>query len=257
MRASIYILNSIAFLAVAGILAAGAAPGSEAEGADLADMVGRSGAEVWPNHKVPSSSGFLVSPKGVILTVAHGVAGCPLIDVRLPGEDGMVPATLIGLDARYDLAALRVAADNAASASIAETTKGIGVDRVLLAGYTNRDGRDDVLTIEDGVVTGNVSGIAPAPVMDLRGRLIPGMSGGLVLDARGEVAGMIVGRKSESDSRGIAIPARDFSVFLRNVGVTPAAKSGRAKSNASAENEARRIGVLVQCRRVVQCPNSQ
>ena len=57
-------------------------------------------------------SGFIINEDGYVLSNYHVVKGATKIMITLYGEDGELPAQLIGYDEAYDLALLKIEADN-------------------------------------------------------------------------------------------------------------------------------------------------
>ena len=57
-------------------------------------------------------SGFIINEEGYVLSNYHVVKGATKIMITLYGEDGELPAQLIGYDEAYDLALLKIEANN-------------------------------------------------------------------------------------------------------------------------------------------------
>ncbi|HLK09918.1 MAG TPA: trypsin-like peptidase domain-containing protein [Candidatus Binatia bacterium] len=153
-------------------------------------------------------SGFVITADGDVVTNQHVIQGADRLRVRLaPGEE--VDARLIGADERTDVALLRVAATHPLP--------------------TLELGDSDALAAGDWVVTlGNPTGLlaaAAAGIVSAKGRLlgggpsddflatdaliVPGTSGGPLLDLDGRVVGIATAAAAASApgaSPGFAVP---------------------------------------------------
>ena len=225
-----------ALLAALGLLVV-----STAGAQDLSSLVARSGAEAWPAGKVPVGTAFFVSSAGHLLTAAHGVAGCPTVMVWPAGAAIGLAATVMGLDARLDLALLQA---GVAPKAVARLTD---VDSVLpgalLVTSTVDAGAQPASFRPVEVRADGYAREAGRPLLlELAGPFVPGMSGAPVVTADGLVAGMVVGRRAAPPGNGLAIAAQDITRFLRYFGVEV---GGLAAEKTAAAPGA--MVALVQC----------
>jgi putative serine protease PepD len=161
-----------------------------------------------------TGTGFVVDGKGHIVTAAHVVQGASSISVKF--QDGTTrTAKLLGTDEATDVAVLSVDASGLTLHPLAlgsSAALGIG-DQVAAIG--------DPFTYERSLSTGIVSGLdrtisAPngftvAHAIQTDAALNPGNSGGPVLDASGQVIGIVDqiatnGSSDTSSGVGFAVP---------------------------------------------------
>ncbi len=74
-----------------------------------------------------SGSGFVIDPRGYILTNYHVVKGAQEFEVTLPDDQEKLSAKLIGKDARTDLAVIKVESRTSLSAIVWENTDNVEV----------------------------------------------------------------------------------------------------------------------------------
>jgi serine protease Do len=132
-------------------------------------------------------TGFLISTTGHILTNRHVVAGCAAL-----AADGL-PATLIAQDAIFDLALLKVEpSTNDSPASFAADPARLNSD-VTVAGYPLPDLLGG-LNVTRGSVT-SLKGLGGDGInMQISAPVQPGNSGGPVINAAGQVVGVVVAK---------------------------------------------------------------
>lgn len=159
-----------------------------------------------------TGSGFVYDDQGHIVTNNHVIEGADEIEVVL--ADGThLPAEVVGADAYYDLAVLRVDPAQLRVASLplgASDTLRVG-QRVLAIG--NPFGLDRTLTT--GVISAldriieSDSGLAVGNAIQTDAAINPGNSGGPLLNSRGEVIGVNTSITSPSGGSvgiGFAVP---------------------------------------------------
>jgi len=146
------------------------------------------------NSTKPSSSGsgFVVSHAGDIVTNDHVVEGCRETKVLRAGKK--LTAQVIAKDPGSDLAIVRLPepADEVASFRKAEPPK--PAEPVLVVGYPLQG----LLTSDASVTTGIISALAGAhndkKQLQITAPVQPGNSGGPLVDAAGNVIGIVVGK---------------------------------------------------------------
>jgi S1-C subfamily serine protease len=197
----------------------------------------------------PRGSGFRVAP-GRVVTNEHVVAGCPRILV------GDRRSTRLAADAVNDLAVIDVPGDQGAVAPLRSTAARLG-EGVTIAGFP-LEGLLAGLSVTSGNVS-RLSGLGgDTGQLQISAPVQPGNSGGPVLDASGQVIGVVV---SKLDALGVARATGDvpqnvnFAIkgdvlrgFLDAHGVGYQSSSGGRPLAADAIAErARQFTVLIQC----------
>jgi len=164
-----------------------------------------------------AGSGVIVDPRGYILTNNHVVENAAAIEVRL-SDDRKFAATLVGRDARTDLAVLKI--ESPAPLPVADLGDSdtlrvgqwaiaignpFGLDRTVTAGIISATGRTHV-----GVATYEA-------FIQTDASINPGNSGGPLLNLDGRVIGINTAIVSSGQGIGFAIPitmARDIMTQL-------------------------------------------
>nr|WP_298726714.1 Do family serine endopeptidase [uncultured Steroidobacter sp.] len=133
-------------------------------------------------------SGFIVSPDGYILTNAHLVVDASDITVKLIDRREF-PAKVVGVDARTDVAVLKIEARDLPVAKFGDATKLQPGEWVIAIGAP--------FGFENSVTAGVVSGTARSlpendyvPFIQTDVAVNPGNSGGPLIDLQGEVVGI-------------------------------------------------------------------
>jgi len=153
-------------------------------------------------------SGWVVR-SGLVATNAHVVSGQTDTKVLVPGAEGRRDATIVYLDPRNDVALLRVTGLGAQPLPV--STGGDYPRQVVLMGYPGGGDLEAAAGTAGSVRTvlapdAHGRSIVRRTVLPIRGAVRKGESGGPVIDAAGEVVGMIFG--ATRDGRGgFGVPA--------------------------------------------------
>jgi S1-C subfamily serine protease len=184
-----------------------------------------------PECGVDSEGSGWVVQRGRVVTNAHVVAGASAIAVRESGSDHAVRATLIAFDPERDLAVLDVTDLSAPALDIGDdVTSGA---QTYAAGYPG----NGPFTISPERVRDRVtargtdiyqSGAVDRDIYSLRGSVRPGNSGGPLLDAKGDVVGIIFARSSVDPDTGYALTLDELRPVLGAVGSAPIGSGGCA-----------------------------
>jgi S1-C subfamily serine protease len=168
-------------------------------------------------------SGWVVQ-RGRVVTNAHVVAGASSVVVRESGSSGVERATLVAFDPSRDLAVLDVTDLSAPALDIGpDLTAG---EAAYAAGYPG----DGPFTISPQRVRDRVtargtdiyqSGTVDRDIYSLRGEVRPGNSGGPLLDADGDVAGIVFARSATDADTGYALTLTELRPVLSSVGSAP------------------------------------
>ena len=165
-----------------------------------------------PRRRGGTGSGFIVDPKGYIITNHHVVDEADAIKVKLHGDSREYKATLIGFDVETDLAVIKINADK--SLPIAPIGNS---DAVQVGDWAVAIGSP--FGLEASVTAGIVSALGRENIAQQFQRFIqtdaainPGNSGGPLLNIRGEVIGvntMIATASGGYQGIGFALPIND------------------------------------------------
>src|SRR5262249_31003669 len=165
-------------------------------------------------------TGFVVAADGVILTNYHVIEGPGKVMVRLPEVKDPVPAQIVAQDPKRDMALLRIEVPKDQQMVPLTPTGQRPLKRgeqVAAWGYPLTDQLGAAVKFTKGEVS------AP-PEEDIDNHILldirvnPGNSGGPLCDAFGNLAGTVTAKTSAGtfvDSYGIALPAKDLTVFLQ------------------------------------------
>src|SRR5262249_41295987 len=143
-------------------------------------------------QEVKSGSGFIFHPDGYILTNNHVVAGSTEQVVVL-SNGNRVPAKLVAIDPKKDLALLKIAGSNFPILPIGESRKMSVMDSVLAIGYP----MFSTIGYDVSAYDGRINAIRQsdhAPLLQIDANINPGNSGGPLLNDRGEVIGIVVAK---------------------------------------------------------------
>lgn len=157
-----------------------------------------------------SGTGFVVAPNGIIATCAHVVEGAKRMEVILSGQS--FPATVIAVDARSDVALIRINSQNLPVLPLSDSDAVQLAESVRAIGYP----LSDVLGTDVKVTTGTVAGIIQdkerGKRIQIDASINPGNSGGPVVNGAGQVVGVASAKLSGSavTSVGFASPVNNL-----------------------------------------------
>lgn len=139
-----------------------------------------------------SGTGFFISKDGYLVTNAHVVEGCRSVQVT-SGQSAVTPARIVARDSANDLALLQSALKPAAD--VASLRPGVRIgENIAVFGFP----LVGLLTTGGNFTVGNVSAVAglgdDTRYIQISAPVQPGNSGGPVLDERGNVVGVVVGK---------------------------------------------------------------
>jgi len=149
-------------------------------------------------YATASGTGMVIGQDGVIVTNHHVVAGSTSVTVTVPAGGAKYDAQVLGYDPAADVAVLKIdtlglptVTTNTADVTVGETVTTVGNAQgagnlVASTGSVTNTGQDITVTNDDGT-TSNLSDL-----VEFDANLVPGDSGGAVLDSAGEVVAMNV-----------------------------------------------------------------
>lgn len=160
---------------------------------------------IYPSSGV--GSGFIIDPKGYILTNYHVVEGARKIDVTL-SEGKKYSGRVIGYDRRSDLAVIKIDADNLPSLPLGDSDKLEPGQFAIAIG--NPYGLNRTVTL--GIISAlnrtiiEPNGVRLENLIQTDAAINPGNSGGPLINIKGEVIGINTAIKSDAQGIGFAIP---------------------------------------------------
>jgi len=158
-----------------------------------------------PRQERSLGSGFVISADGYILTNAHVVEGADEIKVRL--SDGQTfTATVKGVDAKLDLALLKIDAGNHLPVARLGDSASLKVGEWVMA-IGNPFGLEQTVTVGIVSAKGRVIGAGPYDdFIQTDASINPGNSGGPLFNTAGEVIGINTAIVASGQGIGFAIP---------------------------------------------------
>jgi S1-C subfamily serine protease len=212
-----------------------------------------------PRPKTVSGSGIVVDEFGAILTAGHVVAHCKSLTVKSP-DSKPLDARVEAVDPKNDLALVKINYDVPlgepahfrSTATPAKLGESIGVIGYPLVGY---------LSAEPKATFGQVNSVAGAnndyTLLQISAPVQPGNSGGPVVDASGQVIGVVVGEAPAAivavtgalpQNVNFAVRGEVAQIFLTARGIK--LRSGGHAHNLSTEDMAAaglKSTVFIQC----------
>ncbi len=203
-----------------------------------------------------TGSGFVVSRDGHVLTNAHVIEGCAEVHTK-PAGGTAARAKIIARDGRGDLALLKAAASSAV-ASFREGKRIRQGEAVVAIGYPLHG----LLASGASLSTGTVSALSglrdDARHLQITAPIQPGNSGGPLLDASGNVVGVVVAKLDALMVAGVtgdipqnvnfAIKAELATGFLLAHGIlAETAPSSIERTPADIGDAAKRFTLIIEC----------
>ena len=172
-------------------------------------------------------SGFVVSSNGLILTANHVVTGSSSLTVTLP-DGRQVSATVVSTDPTHDVALIKAAATGLVPLPLGDSSN-LTVGQLAIAVGSPLGTFND--TVTNGIVSalGRTIQVAEpgsrkltklSGLIQTDAAINPGNSGGPLLDASGNVIGLIDAQASGAQGVGFAVPINAAASLLAG---TPAA----------------------------------
>lgn len=166
---------------------------------------------------IVNGSGAIIRSDGAILTNEHVVQDADEIEVLL--HDGAaLPATILAADKRSDLAIVRIARDRLPTIRFCDWSQVRRGQWALTLGNPYGIGSDGKLSVSVGVISnldrrlpglGDADDRLYADMIQVTAPIVPGNSGGPLLNLRGELVGVVTAmhtRTADDDGVGFAIP---------------------------------------------------
>ena len=175
-----------------------------------------------PAERLRTGTGFVVSRLGHVVTNAHVAEGCKSLVAMVDGKP--VAASLLRLDPEHDLALVRLAVAPDKVLTLREGRELSPGTPVFAAGFPGEAARTGQMRVTSGRTRELASGMGPAGDLAVSATVLPGNSGGPLLDAGGRVAGVVRARRDGAAVRarvsegladvGFAVPLASLKAFL-------------------------------------------
>ena len=143
------------------------------------------------DHPVSSGTGFFLNSMGQVLTAAHVVHDCGLVEVRYGSNT--VPATVIANSAILDLAVLDTHVSSEHFLRLRHGGRPELGENVVNIGFPLQTLMTDAPTVTRGTLSSRAGLSGSVGQFQFSAPIQPGASGSPVIDARGDVLGVAVG----------------------------------------------------------------
>lgn len=167
-----------------------------------------------------SGTGFVVGASGYILTCAHCVrdAGNIVVSYRVKQGDEVTmkptPAKRLHMDLRKDLALLKIdQAPDLPTVRLALEASVESGERVTIIGNPGVGATVLDYTMTEGIVSNPRRQLGHQVLIQTSAAVNPGTSGAPLINANGQVIGLVV-LKASIEAAGFAVPARELTSFL-------------------------------------------
>jgi S1-C subfamily serine protease len=157
-------------------------------------------------------SGFIISGDGEIVTNVHVLKDIKMGAVRLASGDVYDVFSVLAFDERRDLAIIKISGFDLPSLELGNSNTIQPGEPVLLVGSPlGLEG-----TISSGLVSA-VREIGGVKLIQTDSAASPGSSGGPLVNARGEVIGVLRSKVEDAENLNFAVPSNYVSAMLHNL----------------------------------------
>ena len=207
--------NRVVFVQVSNLGPVGTAPGDASS--ELIEEFKNSVVVITVKTKTggATGSGIIMTEDGYIATNYHVVDDATEINITLYNSDEKIPARLMGYSERDDIAVLKANLEDARPATFARSEDCRVGERVYSVGAP--EGEEFGWTVTQGIISSPLREIKiydEEYILEKKMYLLqtdaavnPGNSGGPLINARGEVVGIITLKRSDSAGIGFALPS--------------------------------------------------
>ena len=182
--------------------------------------------------RLATGTGFVVSRLGHVLTNAHVAADCGRVVAVVDGK--RTAARVTRIDRKNDLALLELAVAPPRALAFREGGELPEGAAVFAAGYPGQAAVSGTMRVTAGRTRTLADGVGPRGEQAITAQVLPGNSGGPLLDAAGHVAGVVTARRDTDGARerlgetpaemGFVVPLAVVKAFLAR-GQTPISAS--------------------------------
>ena len=173
-----------------------------------------------------TGSGVVISENGYIITNFHVVSGAVKVQVEFRNTKKFVDATVIGYKTHDDIAVIKVDMTGLDAATIGNSSLCHTGDRVYAIGCPQ--GADYAWTVTQGIISSPMRDLkiynTSTGVLDKKMKVIqtdtpvnPGNSGGPLINADGQVIGVITMKLTDSSGMGFALPSDAVMAMVEGI----------------------------------------
>lgn len=172
--------------------------------------------ESQPQNRSSLGTGFIIDKTGIIVTNNHVIDKADVIKVQLDeNDDTQYPATVIGKDARTDIAIIKIdVKDRKLHTLKFGNSEDVEVGE-WVAAFGNPFGHGHTMT--KGIISAKgreIDELNRFPFLQTDASINPGNSGGPLVNLRGEVVGVNTAIDARAQGIGFAIPINDVKTIL-------------------------------------------
>jgi S1-C subfamily serine protease len=142
-----------------------------------------------------TGSGFIVGRNGLIITAWHVIEGADKIAVEYQGE--LYPAECVTGDKNLDIAVLRVKHEFVTCLKIVSSESATVSEKVFTVGFPNVEIQGTEPKYTEGVINAKSGVGGLVKYFQISVPIQPGNSGGALVNAKGEVVGMVTAKLNE------------------------------------------------------------
>jgi S1-C subfamily serine protease len=158
-------------------------------------------------------TGFCVDNSGIVATALHVVDGASSVAVTIGGNHYVDAIDLVAIDENKDLALIKPQNSHCVAATLSRTTEPEAGTRVFVVGNPLAEKALEA-SITDGLVSGLRDLKLGHRVLQISAPLSPGNSGGPVVNAMGNVLGVVVFKLTSGELLNFAVPAYNLRALL-------------------------------------------
>jgi len=147
-------------------------------------------------------SGVIIDAAGILVTNLHVIRGETQVSVRLTNGDVYDDVSVVDVDARKDLAVLRIKAFALTPASLGNSDDLVVGDRVVLIGSP----RGLSQSVSDGLISAVRDSGEGYRLLQTSAAASPGSSGGGMFNLRGQLVGIVSSKLSSGENLNFAVP---------------------------------------------------
>lgn len=208
----------VLLLVVGGVIAWALTKGFSGTNAGLSaeeiyNKISPSVVEIYAESATESSTGtgFFLDDKGTVVTNYHVIENCQTAKITLPNGSSYQVTAVKGYDANRDIAILSTKCTTSTPLSIRKTTVNTGEKVYAIGSSLGLTGSlsDGIISATNREVEGNIYIQTTAPISQ-------GNSGGPLVDANGQVVGIVCASFTDGQNLNLAIPIADVNNISLN-----------------------------------------